>query len=82
MDLFGARNVVLYVVIGEVLAACVAQSTYASSGAPPGAIDLEDSIGVAGSCLWASYQSRIQSALALHQADPIAHVSSTDLSLR
>lgn len=73
LDLEGAGDVVLNVVIGEVLAAFVADASGVSSGAPFHTADLEDPETVAGRCLRSGNQAGVQTALALHQANPIAN---------
>lgn len=78
LDLEGAADVVLDVVIGEVLAAFVADTPGVSSGAPLHAADLEDSEIVAGRCLRTGNQAGVQTTLALHQADPVADQTSGD----
>lgn len=53
-DLLGARDVVLYIVVQEVLAAFIADATCTSPDAPPGTVDLKDAMRIAGGCLWTS----------------------------
>jgi len=64
----------------EVLAAFIADTADPSSDAPLGAVDLQDTVRVTGRRLRSSYLHRVQPALALHQADPMADEGSADLS--
>lgn len=72
LNLFGALDVICDIVIGEILATFVTNTSAVSSGTPFGAIYLKDSITVAGGSLRTSDQLCVQSTFALHQADPIA----------
>lgn len=71
-DQFRADYVVLDVVVGEALAAFVAEAAGVSAGTPFPAADLEDAEAEAGGPFRAVHHVRVHPALAVHQADPIA----------
>lgn len=67
-----ARNVVCDVVVGEVLAAFVADTALSSSDAPLVAVYLEDPETVAGHRFRTGDERSVHPALVLHQADEVA----------
>lgn len=72
LNFFRTLDVILDVVISKVLTFFVANSTHSTPETPLGTVDLEDTVGVAGLCLWTSYFSGIESTLVLHDTDEIA----------
>lgn len=77
-DLLGTHDVFLYIVTQIVLAALIAVATSMPSSAPLDTVDLKDTIRIAGTSLWTSYQMRVHPTFVLHQADPVADEGPTD----
>lgn len=80
LNLLSTLDIVLDVVVGEILATFVADSSGVPSGAPFRAVNLEHAETIAGRCFWASDQLCVQSTLTLHQADPVAYQAPRDSS--
>lgn len=78
-DGLGAGDVVLDVVVEEIVALLVAFTTGPEGVAPLVAADLEDAVGVAGLVTGASFLLRIETALALHDADVGADEAAIDV---
>jgi len=64
--LLSTHDVFLYIVTQVVLAALIAVATSMPSGAPLGTVDLKDTIRIAGTSLWTSYQMRVHPTFVFH----------------